>query len=109
MSLNGSGPNGSKPIQLNVLGNPIEECSIDPVTGFFRNGTVAQALMTLAPIQFAHKLPVSFSNLAKSLAMTCQLPIRNSDFQDYNREISGVCVLHAGKKHWMQIVHVQSN
>ena len=38
MSLNGSGPNGSKPIQLNVLGNPIEECSIDPVTGFFRNG-----------------------------------------------------------------------
>ena len=38
MSLNGSGPNGSKPIQLNVLGNPIIECSKDPITGFFRNG-----------------------------------------------------------------------
>ena len=36
--LNGSGSNGSTPIQLNVLGNPIIECSKDPITGFFRNG-----------------------------------------------------------------------
>mgnify|MGYP006992721872 CR=1 FL=1 len=76
---------------------------------FFEMVTVAQVLTTLAPTQFAHRLPVSFSNLAKSLVMTCQPLIHNSGFQDYNQEISGACVLHAGKKRWMQIVHVQSN
>lgn len=38
MNTNGSGPNGGKPIQLNVLGTHLRPCSTDPVTGFFRNG-----------------------------------------------------------------------
>ncbi|MCH2539838.1 MAG: DUF2237 domain-containing protein [Anaerolineales bacterium] len=38
MSNNGSGPNGKQPIPLNVLGNPLIECSSEPITGFFRNG-----------------------------------------------------------------------
>ncbi len=38
MNTNGSGPNGGKPIQLNVLGTNLRPCSTDPVTGFFRNG-----------------------------------------------------------------------
>jgi|TARA_B100000315_G_C14346290_1_gene481919 hypothetical protein len=38
MSSNGSGPNGGHKIPLNVLGEPLRDCSNDPVTGFFRNG-----------------------------------------------------------------------
>ena len=38
MSSNGSGPNGGHQIPLNVLGEPLRDCSNDPVTGFFRNG-----------------------------------------------------------------------
>ena len=28
----------STPTQSNVLGDPLESCSTDPMTGFFRNG-----------------------------------------------------------------------
>lgn len=27
------------PVELNVLGGPLEECGVDPVTGYYRNGT----------------------------------------------------------------------
>jgi len=33
----GGGGGGQRP-RRNVLGGPLESCSIDPVTGFFRNG-----------------------------------------------------------------------
>ena len=44
-----------KDSQKNVLGENLEECSLDPLTGWYRDGCCNTDKMTMVYIQFVQK------------------------------------------------------
>ena len=48
-------------IQKNVLGEPLELCGEDPITGYYRDGSCRRLIvLTMVRIQYVHQLQMNF-------------------------------------------------
>jgi uncharacterized protein (DUF2237 family) len=64
----------------NVLGEKLELCCTDPVTGFFVMAYAKQVLKTSVLMLFALKLPKSFWNLQKPRGNNLSTPVPSYNF-----------------------------
>lgn len=78
MATNGSGPNGGKPIQLNVLGTQLNTCSADPVTGYFRTGNCDTGPSDVGSHTVCCRVTASFLEYSKNSGNDLTTP--NPDF-----------------------------
>ena len=82
----------------NVLGEKLELCCSDPMTGFYRNGMLLQAPMIMT--HTVVRVTAVFLNFPDREEMTFQHR-PHFDFPGLVEATNGACTSPAGKRHWI--------
>lgn len=76
MNTNGKGPSSSK----NVLGEPLQPCSVDPMTGFFRDGCCETGPMDMGRHVVCAQVTAEFLAYTKSKGNDLSTPVPAYNF-----------------------------
>lgn len=74
----------SDPSPVNVLGQPLEPCSMDPITGFFRSGSCETCAQDLGSHTVCAHLTEDFLAFSKSRGNDLSTPRPEFDFPGLN-------------------------
>jgi uncharacterized protein len=74
------GSGGGRKRPRNVLGEPLEDCSLDPVTGFFRNGCCDTAKEDAGSHTVCAVMTAEFLAFSKSHGNDLSTPMPDYDF-----------------------------
>lgn len=74
----------SDPSPVNVLGQPLEPCSMDPVTGFFRSGSCETCAEDLGSHTVCVQLTEEFLEFSKARGNDLSTPRPEFDFPGLN-------------------------
>ena len=72
---------GGRPAARNVFGEPLEICSIKPMTGFYRDGCCDTGREDFGSHTVCAVLTSAFLEFSKSRGTIFRLPCQNSAFQ----------------------------
>ena len=93
-----------KPISaLNVLGERLEICSFQPLTGFYRDGCCNTGQEDVGSHTVCVVMTAGFLEFSKSRGNDYRCPCRNLAFRALIPATVGAFALHVGKKRWRPI------
>ena len=92
-----SGGGGRKPAR-NVLGERLESCSFNPLTGFFRNGCCDTSGEDAGSHTVCVVLTADFLAFSKAKGNACPHLRRNMVSRASNRAIAGASARRAGRR-----------
>jgi uncharacterized protein len=82
----------------NVLGEPLEGCSIKPMTGFYRDGCCNTGQEDIGSHTVCVVMTSAFLNFRSLAGMTFRRRYRNSAFRDLNPETDGAYARLVGRR-----------
>jgi hypothetical protein len=94
-----SGGEGRRGPSRNVFGEPLVACSINPVTGFYRDGCCNTGLEDVGSHTICVVTTAEFLEFSKSRGNDLSTPLPNHGFAGLNPAIAGVYVRPVGGKH----------
>jgi hypothetical protein len=74
------GSGGGRKKARNVLGEPLEDCSLDPITGFFRNGCCDTAREDVGSHTVCVVMTAEFLAFSKACGNDLSTPVPDHDF-----------------------------
>jgi len=80
MLRDGEGNGGGRRSPLNVLGEPLETCSLKPVTGYFRNGCCDTSREDVGSHTVCAVMTAAFLEFSKSRGNDLSTPLREYGF-----------------------------
>ena len=90
---------GRRRIARNVLGEPLELCSVKPMSGFFRDGCCDTSREDIGSHTVCAVMTAAFLTFSKSCGNDLSTPVPEFDFP----ETGGAFVRHAGRKHLKRV------
>jgi uncharacterized protein (DUF2237 family) len=87
----------------NVLGEPLEICSMRPMTGFHRDGCCNTGREDVGSHTVCAVMTDAFLDFSKSRGNDLSTPVPELGFPGLKPGDAGVCVRPVGKKHSKQI------
>ena len=94
-----TGNGGGRPqAPRNVLGDPLEDCSMKPITGFFRDGCCNTSREDIGSHTVCAVMTAEFLEFSKSCGNDLSTPIPQFGFPGLRPGDAGVCVRRAGRK-----------
>ena len=94
--------------KLNLLGQPLEPCSMEPLTGFYRDGLCRTDSFDKGHHVVCAQVTEAFLDYTKSKGNDLSTPIPGS-FQDLNRVTFGACAHYAGLRPFMRVLPLKSD
>jgi uncharacterized protein len=96
----GGGPRRST--NRNVLGEPLEACSIEPIAGFYRDGCCNTGAEDLGSHTVCVVMTAKFLDFSKSRGNDLSTPLPEFGFPGLKSVTGGAYVHPAGRKHSKQ-------
>ena len=98
------GNGGGRPSSpRNVLGDRLDVCSMEPKTGFFRDGCCNTNGEDVGSHTVCVVITAEFSSFPILAAMIFRRPCPNSAFPASGPATAGACARPAGAKHWRRV------
>ena len=89
---------GGRRTSRNVLGEPPANCSIKPMTGFYRDGCCDTGREDVGSHTVCAVMTSEFLEFSKSRGNDLSTPMPEFGFPGLSRVTVGACVRHAGRK-----------